>query len=59
MLKTTLFEFNRKGQLTIFTCSISYSLLRRIIRYCADHARAKKIKKPFKFRFIPTLTEIA
>jgi hypothetical protein len=37
----------------------TYSLLRRIIRYCADHARAKKIKKPFKFRFIPTLTVVA
>ena len=59
MLKTSLFEFNRKGQLTIFTCNISYSLLVRIIKMCVSHARRKKIKKPSEFRFIPTLTEIA
>ena len=59
MLKTTLFEFNRKGQLTIFTCSISCSLLRRIIRQCVLHARRKKIKKPSEFRLVPTLTVVA
>jgi len=44
MLKTYLFEFNRKGQLTIFAESISYARLVRILKMCVAHAR-------------PTLTE--
>ena len=57
MLKTKLFEFNRKGQLTIFAETISYARLVRILKMCVAHARRKKIKKPAEFRFVPVLTE--
>ncbi len=55
MLTTKLFTFDRKGQLTIFAETISYARLLRIIKMCVAHARRKKIKKPVKFRFVPTL----
>ena len=55
MLVTNLFQFDRKGRLTIFAETISYARLLRIIKMCVAHARRKKIKKPVKFRFIPTL----
>ena len=57
MLKTKYFEFNRKGQLTIFLATISYGKLLRILKMCVAHARRKKIKKPVEYRFIPTLTD--
>ena len=55
MLTTNLFTFDRKGRLTIFAETISYARLLRIIKMCVAHARRKKIKKPVKFRFVPTL----
>jgi len=57
MLKTKYFEFNRKGQLTIFLTTISYGKLLRILKICVAHARRKKIKKPVEFRFVPVLAE--
>ena len=56
MLNTKLFSFNRKGQLTIFATTISFSNLQKIIKLCVLHARRKKIKKPCSFRMVPTLT---
>ena len=59
MLKTNLFEFDRRGRLTIFVEWIPFSLLERIMRMCVTHARCKKIKKPCKYRFVPTLEVVA
>jgi len=59
MLKTKYFEFNRKGQITIFAETISWKMLGRIMRMCVAHARRKKIKKPCQWRFVPTLTVVA
>ena len=56
MLNTKLFSFNRKGELTIFAMTISFSQLQKIIKLCVLHARRKKIRKPCYFRMVPTLT---
>lgn len=55
MLTTKLFTFNRRGQLTIFAETISFSNLQKIIKLCVLHARRKKIRKPCSFRMVPTL----
>jgi len=45
MLKTEIFEFDRRGTLTLF-CRINCKELKRIKKMCINHARLKKIKKP-------------
>ena len=58
-LKQDDFEFNRDGELTIYRESISHSRILQIIKLSVACARHKKIRKPRKWRFIPTLTEVA
>lgn len=45
MLKTDIFEFDRKGTITLFY-RINCKDFKRIKNMCVDHARRKKIKKP-------------
>ena len=59
MLETKLFEFNRKGELTIFAECISFNNLKKILKMCVAHARRKHTKKPNAYRMIPTLTVAA
>jgi hypothetical protein len=50
MLKTKDFEFNRKGQITIYSRDITIVKMVGILRMCVIHARTKKIKKPAQYR---------
>lgn len=52
MLKTRNFTYNRNGRIDIFGPINPL----RVIRICNLHARRKKTKKPYQWRFVPTLT---
>ena len=52
MIKTKQFEFDRKGCITVFEPINA----QRVVNLCTLHARRKKIKKPYLWGFVPTLT---
>lgn len=54
MLTTDVFTFGRDGVITFFR-SVNQKELKRIWRMCIAHARTKHIKKPYNWRFVPTL----
>ena len=59
MLKTSLFEFNKKGEITIFIDPLeqrfTFAMFKRIVNDCFEYSRLKHIKRPYKFRMVPTL----
>lgn len=52
MIKTKEFEFDRSGCITVFKPINA----QKVVSLCTLHARRKKIKKPYTWIFIPTLT---
>jgi len=54
MIKTNEYEFDRKGRITILDGGVD---VLQMLKDCVSHARRKKIKKPDKWRFVPTLTD--
>ena len=55
MLSTLDFRFDTKGRIDIFG-SIN---AQRVIKMCVMHARRKKTRKPCKWRYVSTLTDVA
>ena len=50
MLKTDLFEFDRHGIIKLLV-RVNCHEIKRILNMCVNHARLKKIKKPYDWDF--------